>query len=182
MSYIPRLKRRFKEEIIPYFLEKVGLRNVMEVPRLVKITLNMGVGDAIQNMKSLDNAVEELTAIAGQKAVITRAKKSIAGFKLRAGMPIGCKVTLRGNMMYDFFDKLVNIALPRVRDFRGVSTSGFDGKGNFTIGVREQIIFPEINYDKVEKIRGLSISITTTAKNDEIGRILLEKLGMPFRK
>jgi large subunit ribosomal protein L5 len=153
----------------------------MEVPRLEKITLNMGLGEAIQNIKILDAAVEELTLIAGQRAVVTKAKRSIAAFKLREGMPIGVMVTLRRERMYEFFDKLVNVALPRVRDFRGVSPKAFDGRGNYTLGIREQIIFPEINFDKIDKVKGLNVSIVTTAQTDEEGKELLQLLGMPFR-
>jgi large subunit ribosomal protein L5 len=156
-------------------------RNIMEIPKLQKIVLNMGLGEAIQNIKILDNAVEELALIAGQKPVITRAKKSIASFKLRENMPIGCMVTLRRDRMYEFLDKLIHVALPRVRDFRGVSAKSFDGRGNYTLGIREHIIFPEINYDKIEKIKGLNITINMSAKTDEEGRHLLKLLGMPFR-
>lgn len=162
-------------------MKEFNYRNVMETPQVEKIILNMGLGEAIQNIKILDNAVEELTLIAGQKPVITRAKKSIASFKLRENMPIGCTVTLRQDRMYDFLDKLVQIALPRVRDFRGVSPKSFDGRGNYTLGIREHIIFPEINYDKIDKIKGLNITIVTSARTDEEGRFLLKSLGMPFR-
>ncbi len=182
MGYTPRLLTKYKEEIIPYFREKHGIENIMAMPRLVKITLNMGVGEAIQNPKALESALEELTIIAGQKAVITKARKSIAGFKLRAGARIGTTVTLRRSRMYDFLDRLINVALPRVRDFRGLSPNSFDGRGNYSLGIREQIIFPEIEYDKVEKIRGLSVTIVTTANDDEMGRELLKMLGMPFRR
>ncbi len=176
-----RLKEIYIKEVIPQLMKKFGYRNVMEVPRLEKITLNMGLGEAIQNIKILDAAVEELTLIAGQRAVVTKAKRSIAAFKLREGMPIGVMVTLRRNRMYEFFDKLVNVALPRVRDFRGVSPKAFDGRGNYTLGIREQIIFPEINFDKIDKVKGLNVSIVTTAKTDEEGKELLQLLGMPFR-
>jgi len=176
-----RLKEIYIKEVIPQLMKKFGYRNVMEVPRLEKITLNMGLGEAIQNIKILDAAVEELTLIAGQRAVVTKAKRSIAAFKLREGMPIGVMVTLRRNRMYEFFDKLVNVALPRVRDFRGVSPKAFDGRGNYTLGIREQIIFPEINFDKIDKVKGLNVSIVTTAKTDEEGKELLHLLGMPFR-
>jgi large subunit ribosomal protein L5 len=163
-------------------METFGYRNVMQVPRMEKIVLNMGLGEAIQNMKVLDSAVEELKMIAGQRPVITRAKKSIAAFKLRTGMPIGCMVTLRRNRMYDFFNKLVNIALPRVRDFRGISGKAFDGHGNYSLGIKEHIIFPEVDYDKIDKIKGLNISVVTTAEADNEGKELLRLLGMPFRK
>jgi len=163
-------------------MEKFAYRNAMQVPKIEKVVLNMGVGEAIQNPKSLDGAVEDLTAISGQKPVITRAKASIAGFKLREGMAIGCKVTLRGDRMYDFLDKLINVALPRVRDFRGVSPKAFDGRGNYTLGIREQLIFPEIDYNKIDKIRGLEVVIVTTAKTDEEARELLRLMGMPFRE
>ncbi|MGB9698285.1 MAG: 50S ribosomal protein L5 [Thermodesulfobacteriota bacterium] len=176
-----RLKEIYIKEVIPQLMKKFGYRNVMEVPRLEKITLNMGLGEAIQNIKILDAAVEELTLIAGQRAVVTKAKRSIAAFKLREGMPIGVMVTLRRDRMYEFFDKLVNVALPRVRDFRGVSPKAFDGRGNYTLGIREQIIFPEINFDKIDKVKGLNVSIVTTAKTDEEGKELLQLLGMPFR-
>jgi large subunit ribosomal protein L5 len=161
--------------------KKFGYQNIMEIPHLEKITLNMGLGEAVQNVKILDSAAEELSIVAGQKAVITKARRSIAAFKLREGMPIGVMVTLRRNRMYEFFDKLVNVALPRVRDFRGVSGKAFDGRGNYSLGIREQIIFPEINFDKIDKIKGLNIAIVTTAKTDEEGKELLRLLGMPFR-
>lgn len=176
------LKEKFNKEISPSMVEKFSYKSIMEVPKIDKITINMGVGDAVQNSKVLDNAVEELAQIAGQKPVITYAKRSIAGFRLREGMPIGTKVTLRGERMYDFLSKLVNVALPRVRDFRGISNKAFDGRGNYTLGVKEQLIFPEINYDKVSKIRGMDISIVTTARTDEEARELLTQLGMPFQK
>lgn len=176
-----RLKEIYIKEVIPQLRKKFGYRNAMEVPRLDKITLNMGLGEAIQNIKILDAAVEELTLIAGQRAVVTKAKRSIAAFKLREGMPIGVMVTLRRDRMYEFFDKLVNVALPRVRDFRGVSPKAFDGRGNYTLGIREQIIFPEINFDKIDKVKGLNVSIVTTAQTDEEGKELLQLLGMPFR-
>ncbi len=177
-----RLKERYLKEIVPSLMKKFNYKSVMQVPKLEKIVVNMGVGDAVQNPKALDNAVEELTLITGQKPVVTRAKKSIAGFRLREGMPIGCKVTLRGDRMYDFFDKLVSVSLPRVRDFRGVSKNAFDGRGNYTLGIKEQLIFPEIDYDKVSKVRGMDIVIVTTANTDEESRELLAQLGMPFRK
>ena len=177
-----RLNQRYNEEIVKKMMERYGYSSVMECPKLVKIVVNMGVGDAIGNPKALEEAVSELTAITGQKPVITKAKKSIANFKLREGMEIGCKVTLIGERMYDFFDKLVSISLPRVRDFRGVSRTAFDGRGNYTLGVKEQLIFPEINYDKVAIVRGMDIVIVTTAKTNEEAYTLLEELGMPFTK
>ena len=177
-----RLKEKFKNDITPALMSKFEYSSVMQVPKIEKIVINMGVGDAVQNSKSLDAAVEDLEIISGQKPVITKAKKSIAGFRLREGMPIGTKVTLRGERMYDFLDKLVSIALPRVRDFRGVSKNAFDGRGNYTLGVKEQLIFPEIDYDKVSKVRGMDIVIVTTANTDEEARELLTQLGMPFQK
>ncbi|WP_059105447.1 50S ribosomal protein L5 [Shouchella shacheensis] len=177
-----RLKEKYSKEIVSSLTEKFNYSSVMAVPKIEKIVINMGVGDAVQNAKVLDKAVEELSAIAGQKPVITKAKKSIAGFKLREGMPIGAKVTLRGERMYDFLDKLVSVSLPRVRDFRGVSKKAFDGRGNYTLGVREQLIFPEIDYDKVDKVRGMDIVIVTTAETDEEARELLTQVGMPFQK
>lgn len=177
-----RLQEAYQNSIRKELANKFNYKSSMEIPRLEKIVINMGVGDAVANAKVLDDAVEELTQIAGQKPVVTKAKKSIANFKLREGMPIGCKVTLRGERMYEFLDKLVSIALPRVRDFRGVNGNAFDGRGNYTLGVKEQLIFPEINFDKVKKIRGMDIVIVTTAKSDEEGRTLLQLLGMPFRK
>ena len=176
-----RLKERYRKDVVPQLMKNFSYRNPMRVPRLEKITLNMGLGEAVQNVKILDSAVEELSLIAGQRAVITRAKRSIAAFKLREGMPIGVTVTLRRNRMEEFFDKLVNVALPRVRDFRGVSGKAFDGRGNYSLGIREQIIFPEINLDKIDKVKGLNISIVTTAKTDEEGKELLRLMGMPFR-
>jgi large subunit ribosomal protein L5 len=176
-----QLQQYYEEQVVAKLTEKFGYKNPMQVPRLVKIVLNMGMGEAIQNIKSLESAVEELKIISGQQPVITRAKRSIAAFKLREGMPIGCMVTLRRKRMYDFFNKLVNIALPRVRDFRGVSGKALDRHGNYTLGVSEQIIFPEIDYDKIEKIKGLNITIVTTAETDEEGKELLGLLGMPFR-
>ncbi len=176
------LKRFYDEQVVSKLKEKFNYANVHQVPRLSKIVLNMGLGEAIQNIKILDSAVEEMTSIAGQRAVVTRAKKSIAAFKLREGMPIGCTVTLRRQRMYDFFNKMVNIALPRVRDFRGISPKAFDGAGNYSLGIKEQIIFPEIDYDKIDKIKGMNISIVTTAPNDEEGHELLTLMGMPFRK
>lgn len=177
-----RLKERYENEISKSLMTKFNYSSVMEVPAMEKIVINIGVGDAVSNSKLLDEAVEELTLITGQKPVITRAKKSIAGFKLREGMPIGCKVTLRGERMYEFLDKLVSISLPRVRDFRGVPKNSFDGRGNYTLGVKEQLIFPEINFDKVNKLRGMDIVFVTTAKTDEESRELLAQLGMPFQK
>jgi len=175
------LKKLYETEVVPRLNEKFKYKNPMQVPRLEKIILNIGLGEAINNIKILDSAAEELKMIAGQKPVITRAKKSIAAFKLREGMPIGCKVTLRKRKMYDFFNKLVNVALPRVRDFRGISGKAMDGRGNYTLGVKEQIIFPEIEYDKIDKIKGLNITVVTTAKTDDEGRELLKLMGMPFR-
>jgi large subunit ribosomal protein L5 len=176
-----QLKQLYEAEIVPKLTEKFGYENAMQIPRLEKVVLNMGLGEAIHNIKVLDSAVEELQMIAGQKPVITRAKKSIAAFKLREGMPIGCMVTLRRGRMYDFFYKLVNIALPRVRDFRGISAKAFDGRGNYALGIREHIIFPEIDYDKIDNIKGLNISVVTTAQTDEEGKELLRLMGMPFR-
>jgi|SRR5690554_2351389 len=177
-----RLQELYRRDIAPALMNKFNYSSVMEVPKIEKIVVNMGVGDAKDNPKFLEDAVEELTQITGQKPVITKARKAIAGFKIRAGMPIGTKVTLRGERMYHFFDRLVNIALPRVRDFRGVSPQAFDGRGNYTLGVKEQLIFPEINYDNVDKVRGMDIVIVTTAKTDEEGRELLKGFGVPFRK
>lgn len=176
-----RLKTLYEQEVRPQLMREFNYRNVMEVPKIRCVVLNMGLGEAIQNIKILDNAVEELAQIAGQRPVVTRAKKSIASFKLRENMPIGCKVTLRGRRMYEFLDKLIHVALPRVRDFRGVSPKSFDGRGNYTLGIREHIIFPEINYDKIDKIKGMNITIVTTSRTDEEGRLLLRLLGMPFR-
>ena len=176
------LRTVYKSETAPKLMNEFGYKSIMQVPKLTKIVLNTGLGEAIQNIKILDSAVHELSLIAGQKPIITRARKSIAAFKLRAGMPIGCKVTLRGARMYDFFNRLVNVALPRVRDFRGVSRKGFDGRGSYSLGVREHIIFPEIDYDKIDKIKGLNVTIVTTARSDEEGIALLQSLGMPFRK
>jgi large subunit ribosomal protein L5 len=178
----PRLRRDYHERVVPALMKQFGFKNVMQVPRLMKISLNMGMGEAVQNVKLIDGAVEELTQIAGQKAVVTKARRSIASFKLRQGMPIGCTVTLRREKMWEFFDRFVSFALPRVRDFKGVNPKGFDGRGNFTIGIREQVIFPEIDYDKVEKYKGMNVVIVTSAKTDEVGRALLAELGMPFRK
>jgi len=177
-----RLKEKHEKESIPSLMKLYGYSNVMQVPRLDKIVFNIGLGEAIQNAKALEAAETDLTTISGQHPVTTRAKKSIASFKLRAGMPIGLMVTLRGKRMYDFFDKLVNAVLPRIREFQGVSRNSFDGHGNYTLGLKEQILFPEVDYDKVDKVRGLEVSIITTAKTDEEGRHLLESLGMPFAK
>jgi large subunit ribosomal protein L5 len=177
-----RLKEKYLKEITPALMNKFNYKSIMQVPKIEKIVINMGVGDAVQNAKALDNAVEELGLITGQKPLITRAKKSIAGFRLREGMPIGAKVTLRGERMYEFFDKLVSVSLPRVRDFRGISKKAFDGRGNYTLGVKEQLIFPEIDYDKVTKVRGMDIVIVTTANTDEEARELLTQFGMPFQK
>ncbi|MBI3057882.1 MAG: 50S ribosomal protein L5 [Deltaproteobacteria bacterium] len=175
-----RLKKKYQEEVIPAMMKEFGYKNPLQVPRLEKITLNVGLGEAIQNIKVLDAAVSEVVAITGQKPVITRAKKAIANFKLREGVPIGCMVTLRRERMYEFLDRLIHVALPRVRDFRGVSDRSFDRRGNYSLGLREQIIFPEIQADKVEKARGLSVAIVTTAKTDKEGKALLKYMGMPF--
>ena len=177
-----RLKQRYQKEVGPAIAKEFGIKNPMAIPRLEKIVINMGMGEAIANAKILDTATDELKSITGQKPVITKAKKSIASFKLRQGMPIGVMVTLRGDRMYEFMDRLVSVALPRVRDFRGVSPKAFDGRGNYTIGVREQLIFPEIDFNKVDKLRGMNISIVTTARNDELARALLKALGMPFKQ
>ena len=176
-----RLRNYYIKQVVPSLVKEFNYKNRMQVPKLDKIVVNMGVGEAIQNIKALENAVADLSMIVGQKPVITKAKKSIATFKLRQGMSIGCRVTLRGDRMYEFFDRLVNVALPRVRDFRGISPKSFDGRGNFAIGLKEQIIFPEIDYDKIDKIRGMNIVIATTAKTDEEARQLLRFMGLPFR-
>jgi large subunit ribosomal protein L5 len=176
-----RLKEVYQERAVPALMKRFGYKNKMEVPKLEKIIVNMGLGEAIQNIKILDSAVQELSQITGQKPVITKAKKSIAQFKLRTGMPIGCMVTLRKERMYEFFNRLVNVALPRVRDFKGLSGKSFDGRGNYALGIREQLIFPEIHYDKIDKVKGMNIVIVTTAKTDEEGKELLRLLGMPFR-
>ncbi len=176
-----RLREKFEREVIPQLVKRFGYENVMQTPKLDRIVINMGLGEAIQNIKILDSAVEEISLITGQRPIITKARKSIAQFKLRKGMPIGCMVTLRRDRMYEFFDRLVNIALPRVRDFRGLSGKSFDGRGNYALGVREQLIFPEIDYDKIDKVKGMNIIIVTTAKTDEEGKELLSLLGMPFR-
>jgi large subunit ribosomal protein L5 len=181
-GYVPRLKQRYKDEVVAKLQKEFGIGNVMAVPRIEKISLNMGVGEAISNIKVLDDAAEEMAAIAGQHPVITRAQKSIAAFKLRQGMPIGCRVTLRGARMWEFLDRLISVALPRVRDFRGISAKSFDGRGNYTLGVRDQLIFPEIDYNKVEKTKGMNITIVTTAGNDERALFLLRELGMPFQR
>lgn len=177
-----RLKDLYQKELAAQLAKELQLKNVMEVPRVEKVVINMGLGEAIQNIKVLESAVEELSRITGQKAVITRAKRSIATFKLREGMPIGCMVTLRRERAYEFLDRLINVALPRVRDFKGVSPKGFDGRGNYTLGIREQLIFPEIDIEKIDKVKGLNITVVTTARTDEEGRALLAALGMPFRK
>ncbi len=177
-----QVDEKYQKEAVPKLIEEFGYKNKMQVPKLGKVVLNMGLGEAIQNPKILDSAVEELAQIAGQRPVITRARKSIAAFKLRAGMPIGCMVTLRGRRMYDFLTKLINIAIPRIRDFRGISRKAFDGRGNYSLGIREHIIFPEIDYDKIDKIKGLNVTIVTTAKTDKEALVLLEAIGMPFRK
>jgi len=178
---MPRLNDIYKSEVVPRLKEKFRYRNTMEVPKLSKVIVNMGLGEAIENIKILDSAAEEIGVITGQKPVVTKARKSISNFKLRAGVPIGIKVTLRRDRMYYFLDKLMAVALPRVRDFKGVSPKGFDGRGNYTMGIKEQIIFPEVNYDKIDKIKGMNITIVTTARTDEEGMELLKLLGMPFR-
>ncbi len=180
-DFEPRLIKKYQDEVIPQLMKDFSLKNIMQVPKLDRIVINMGLGEAVQNAKLIEAATEELMAITGRKPVVTRAKKSIAGFKLREGMPIGVMVTLRGDQMYDFLDRLITIALPRTRDFKGISPKAFDGRGNYTLGVREQIIFPEINYDKVDRIKGMNITFVTTAETDEQGRALLKSLGMPFR-
>ena len=176
-----RLQERFKNEIAPKLQEELGLKNVMEIPKITKITINMGVGEAVGDKKVLENAVSDMQKIAGQKPVVTKARKSIAGFKIREGWPIGCKVTLRQDKMYEFLDRLIAIAIPRIRDFRGISPKQFDGRGNFSMGVTEQIIFPEIDYDKIDKLRGLDICISTTARTDDAGRALLKAFNFPFK-
>lgn len=180
-SFKPRLRDAYQEKVIPALMKEFGYKNVMQVPKLERIVLNVGMGEAIQNVKLLESAVSELGTITGQKPVVTRAKKAIAGFKLRQGLPIGAKVTLRSRRMYEFFDRLVTLALPRIRDFRGVSPKAFDGRGNYTLGVKEQLIFPEIKYDEVASIHGMDITIVTTAKTNDEGKALLKHLGMPFR-
>lgn len=181
-GYVPRLKARYREEIVPKLAEEFGIDNTMGVPRITKVNLNMGVGEAITNIKLLDDAVDELAAVAGQRPAVTRAHTSIANFKLREGMPIGARVTLRGQRMWDFLDRLISIALPRVRDFRGVSTKSFDGRGNYTLGIQDHLIFPEVDYNKVERSKGLNVTIVTTAGNDERALYMLRELGMPFRR
>ncbi len=176
------VEQLYREVAVPRLMERFGYKNPLQVPKLVKVSLNMGLGEAIQNPKVLDSAVEELAMIAGQRPVITRARRSIAAFKLRQGMPIGCMVTLRRQRMYDFLTKLIHIAIPRIRDFRGISPRGFDGRGNYTLGIKEHLIFPEVDYDKVEKIKGLNITVVTTAETDEEARCLLDAIGMPFRR
>lgn len=179
---MPRLQDKYKAEIVPALTKDFGYKNVMQVPRITKVSINMGLGEAVQNPKLIDSCLEELAALSGQKPVITRSRKAIAGFKLRAGLPIGINVTLRKDRMWEFLDRLLYLALPRVRDFRGINPKGFDGRGNFTLGLKEQIIFPEINYDKVAKVKGMNITVVTTAKTDDEARRLLTHLGMPFRK
>jgi large subunit ribosomal protein L5 len=181
-GYVPRLKKQYGDEVMPRLQKEFGIDNVMAVPRIERISLNMGVGEAIQNIKILDDAVEELATLAGQRPTITRAQKSIAAFKLREGMPIGCRVTLRGDRMWEFLDRLITVALPRVRDFRGVPSKSFDGRGNYTLGVRDHLIFPEVDYNKVERSKGMNITIVTTAGNDERALYLLRELGMPFAR
>jgi large subunit ribosomal protein L5 len=180
-EYEPRLRKKYKAEIVPQLMKDFSFKNVMQVPKLERIVINMGLGEAVQNAKLIESASEELKAITGRKPIVTRAKKSIATFKLREGMPIGVMVTLRGEQMYDFLDRLVSIALPRTRDFKGISPKAFDGRGNYTLGIREQIVFPEINYDKIDRIKGMNVTLVTTAETDEQGRALLKSLGMPFR-
>jgi len=180
-EYQSRLRKKYRDEVVPQLMKDFGFTNVMEVPKLDRVVVNMGLGEAVQNAKVIESAVEELTSITGRKPVVTRAKKSIASFKLREGMPIGVMVTLRGDTMYDFIDRLVSLALPRTRDFKGTSPKAFDGRGNYTLGIKEQIIFPEINYDKIDRIKGMNVTFVTTAENDDQGRALLRQLGMPFR-
>jgi large subunit ribosomal protein L5 len=180
-DYQPRLRKKYTDEVVPQLMKDFGFGNVMQVPKLDRIVVNMGLGEAVQNAKVIESATQELAAITGRKPVVTKAKKSIATFKLREGMPIGVMVTLRGEQMYDFLDRLVALALPRTRDFKGISPKAFDGRGNYTLGIREQIIFPEINYDKVDRIKGMNVTFVTTAETDEQGRALLKSLGMPFR-
>ena len=180
-NYEPRLIKKYKDEVLPQLMKDFSFTNIMQAPKLVRIVINMGLGEAVQNAKIVESATEELAAITGRKPIVTRAKKSIASFKLREGMPIGVMVTLRGEQMYDFLDRLISVALPRTRDFKGISPKAFDGRGNYTLGVREQIIFPEINYDKIDKIRGMNITIVTSAKTDEEAKALLKYMGMPFR-
>ncbi len=179
---MPRLLDKYKKDIVPALMRDFGYKNVMQVPKITKVSVNMGLGEAVQNPKIIDACLEELAALTGQKPVITRSKKAIAGFKLRAGLPIGIAVTLRRDRAFEFLDRLMSLALPRVRDFRGISPKGFDGRGNFTLGLKEQIIFPEINYDKVQKVKGMNITVVTTAQTDDEAKKLLDYLGMPFRK
>jgi large subunit ribosomal protein L5 len=179
---MPRLKDKYKKEILPALMKQFAYKNFLQVPKLTKVVINMGLGEAVSNIKVIDSAVSDLAAITGQRPVVTRAKRSEAGFKLRTGMPIGCKVTLRGDRMYEFLDRLLNVALPRIRDFRGIPAKSFDGRGNYSLGIREQLIFPEIRYDKVDMVRGMDISIETSARSDEEAQMLLESLGFPFRK
>jgi large subunit ribosomal protein L5 len=178
---MPRLKERYRKEIVPALMKEFSYANIMQAPAVHKIVINIGMGEALQNQKAMENAVRDLSDITGQRPVITKARRSVASFKLREGMAIGCTVTLRGARMYDFLDKLVNVALPRLRDFQGVSRDSFDGRGNYTLGIREQLVFPEINYDKIDKVRGMEITIVTTANTDEEGRRLLQLVGMPFK-
>ena len=180
-EYEPRLKKKYQDEVVPHLMKEFSFKNVMEVPKLERVVINMGLGEAVQNAKLIESATDELTAITGRKPVVTRAKKSIASFKLREGMPIGVMVTLRRDQMYDFIDRLIALALPRTRDFKGTSPKAFDGRGNYTLGIKEQIIFPEINYDKIDRIKGMNVTFVTTADNDDQGRALLKALGMPFR-
>ena len=179
---MPNLKERYRKEIVPALMKEFSFRNVLEVPRVHKVAVNIGVGEALDNAKALDAAVHDLTIITGQKVLVTKAKKDISNFKLRAGKPVGVVVTLRGERMWSFLDRLMNVALPRVRDFRGVSSKGFDGRGNYTLGLREQLVFPEIEYDKIDKLRGMEVTVVTSARNDEHGRRLLALLGMPFQQ
>ena len=177
-----RLKQYYREKVVPELMKSLGLANPMQVPKITRITVNMGVGEAVADKKAMEGAVHDLTALTGQKPIVTKSRKAIASFKLRAGIPVGCKVTLRGERMYEFLDRLVSVAMPRIRDFRGVSARSFDGQGNYSFGVKEQIIFPEIAYDKIDAIRGMDITITTTARDDREGRALLESFNFPFRK
>jgi large subunit ribosomal protein L5 len=177
-----RLQQIYREKIVPELMASLGVSNPMQVPKITRVTVNMGVGEAVADKKAMDGAVSDITALTGQKPIVTKSRKSIATFKLRAGVPVGCKVTLRGERMYEFLDRLINVAMPRIRDFRGVSTRSFDGRGNYSFGVKEQIIFPEIAYDKIDAIRGMDITITTTARDDREGRALLESFNFPFRK
>jgi large subunit ribosomal protein L5 len=182
MAEMARLQQYYREKVVPELMKSLGVTNPMQVPKITRITVNMGVGEAVADKKAMDGAVGDLTALTGQKPLVTKSRKAIASFKLRAGVPVGCKVTLRGARMYEFLDRLVNVAMPRIRDFRGVSARSFDGQGNYSFGVKEQIIFPEIAYDKIDAIRGMDITITTTARDDKAGRALLESFNFPFRK